>query len=341
MIRVGIIGAGAWGKNHVRTLARLETAELVAVADASADVRGGLQKQYPRLRTFAEAKQLVEWEGVDAVVVATPSSTHAAIAQAAIDKGKHLLVEKPLSLANADAEKLVESARRQKRVLMVGHLMLFHPAVLRLKQMIDQGELGDLLYLYSERVNLGVIRQDENALWSLGPHDLSVTDFIVGQRVIDVTARGEAFFRPEIHDVVFVSVRFDGGVMANIHVSWLNPHKSRRIVVVGSRKMAVLDDMQAQEKLRIYDKGADWVPTTVGYGEYLTVRSGDIVIPKLEMTEPLRAQAEHFIECITHGRTPRSDGEHGLRVLRLLTAAQTSLDSGGRPVDVDATGVET
>ncbi|UCF69055.1 MAG: Gfo/Idh/MocA family oxidoreductase [Acidobacteriota bacterium] len=339
MIRIGVIGAGSWGKNHVRTFASLEGAELTAVADERKEVRAVIARQYPGTHCFDDGAALIAAPHVDAVVIAAPSPVHAPLARAALEAGKHVLVEKPLALNVRDAEQLVEASRRAGRVLMVGHLMLYHGAVQHLKKMLDDGQLGDLLYVYCERVNLGVIRRDENALWSLGPHDLSVALFLMGAEFSDVTARGAAYLQPNVHDVVFANVRYRDGRMANIHMSWLDPHKSRRIVVVGSRKMAVFDDMQAQEKIRIFDKGAERIPATVGFGEYLTVRSGDILIPKISQSEPLRTEAEHFIACVRDGVRPQSDGRQGLDVVRLLEAAQRSLESGGRPVSLDAAKV--
>jgi len=339
--RIGVIGAGAWGRNHVRTFAGLESAELVAVADADERVRARLAREHPGLRCCAAAEELFDDPAIDGLVLATPAPTHAALATAALEAGKHVLVEKPLALDVPAAERLEATARRLGRVLMVGHLLLYHPAVRDLKRRVEAGELGRPLYLYCERVNLGVIRRDENALWSLGPHDLSLALFLLGEGISDVVARGASYLTPGVHDVVFANLRYEDGRMANLHVSWLDPHKSRRVVLVGERKMAVFDDMAAQEKLRIYDKGAERLPPAVGFGEHLTVRSGDILIPKIPASEPLRAEAEAFVEAIRSGAPPLTDGAHGVEVVRLLAAAQASLDAGGSPVAVRASGVGT
>lgn len=331
MIRVGVIGAGAWGMNHVRSFAGLSECALAAVADARSEVRANLSRAYPTARMHETAEALIAADDVDAVVVATPSPSHAALAQAALRAGKHVLVEKPMALSVADAEATVAAAERSGKVLMVGHLLLYHSAVVYLRRLIDDGTLGDPRYVYCERVNLGTIRKDENALWSFAPHDLSVAAYLLGTEIADVSARGADYLQPGIHDVVFANVRYHDGRMANIHVSWLDPHKSRRIVVVGTKQMAVFDDMSA-EKVRVYDKGADRAPAAVGYEEHLTVRSGDILIPNIKLEEPLKVEARHFLSCIRDNQTPRSDGRNGLLIVRMLEAAQRSLERGGQPI---------
>src|SRR5207244_9560590 len=203
-----------------------------------------------------------------------------------------------------------------------------------LKDMLDRGELGEVYYLYSQRVNLGKVRRDENALWSFAPHDLSVILYLMGQEPIDVVARGSAFLQGKVEDVVFVNLRFPGGKLAHVHVSWLDPHKLRKLTVVGSRKMVVFDDMEASEKVRVYDKGVDRAGEIVAYSEALTVRSGDILIPKISLQEPLRIECQHFIDCVREHKRPLTDGEGGLRVVRVLAAAQASLEAGGAPVPV-------
>jgi predicted dehydrogenase len=222
-------------------------------------------------------------------------------------------------------------AERRGRVLMVGHLLLYHPVVDRLKEMVKSKELGDIYYIYTQRVNLGVIRQDENALLSFAPHDLSVILHLLEEEPIQVSAHGESYIQNSIEDVVFVSIRFSGGKMANIHLSWLDPHKLRRITIVGSKKMVVFDDMESSEKLKVYDKGVKNLSYNT-YGEYLSLRFGDITIPSIKMVEPLRKEAEHFIQCIETRKEPKTGGRDGLRVVRVLSAAQQSLKEKGVPV---------
>jgi predicted dehydrogenase len=245
------------------------------------------------------------------------------MAEQVLDAGKHCFVEKPLATTVADAERAVAAAERANRLLMVGHLLEYHPGVAKLKEIVDSGELGDLHYVYSNRLNLGKLRTDENALWSLGAHDVSVLLHLLDEEPSEVTARGEAYTHPGVEDVVFCYMRFPSGRAAHMHLSWLDPHKERRFTVVGSRRMAQFDDMELERKVTVYDKGFD--EAAHGYGEYIT-RSGDIYSPRVGNREPLRIECEHFLECIRTGSAPRSDGHSGLRVVRVLELAQRALD---------------
>lgn len=269
---------------------------------------------------------------VDAVVLATPARAHAAQAERALASGRHVFVEKPLALAVSEAERVVAEASRARRVLAVGHLMLHHPAVVRLRELLTSGELGQLYYLYATRVNLGRLRSDENALWSFAPHDLSMIDFLLDGEVPEsVSARGQSYLQAGVEDVVFVTLKYRRGQMAHIHLSWLDPRKERRLTLVCSRKMVEFDDV-ASEKLRIYDKGYDRPPAFAQYAEYLTLRQGDIHIPHVPMAEPLALELAHFVECVRDGTVPRADGAGGLRIIRILAAAQASLERDGVPV---------
>jgi len=283
---------------------------------------------------IASLEELAAAPDVQAVVVASSAVSHSPVARTLLDAGKDVYVEKPLALGVADAEDLVGRARRGNRILMVGHLLIHHPAVRYLKGMVDRGELGEVLYVYSQRVNLGKVRKDENALWSFAPHDLSVILHLLGAEPIDVAARGSAFLQKGVEDVVFIDLRFADGRQGHVHVSWLDPNKLRRFTVVGSQKMAVFDDMEASEKIRIYDKGVDRGGHVVSYGDSLTVRSGDILIPKISLQEPLRLECQHFIDCVRERKAPLTDGEDGLRVVRVLAAAQASLEAGGAPIAI-------
>ena len=236
-----------------------------------------------------------------------------------------------MAVTAADAEDLVRTAAACDRQLMVGHLLEYHPAVRKVKELLDAGELGRILYVYSNRLNLGKVRPDENALWSLGPHDISVINFLTGEEPEEVSARGECYLQQGVEDVVFGYIRYPSGMIGHLHVSWLDPHKTRKITVVGSDKMAVFDDMDADRKVTVYDKSAV-VPRYQSYGEYVTLRFGDIHIPHLANDEPLRLEVEHFIDCVRHDRTPLSDGRDGLNVVRVLEAMERSLRGGGRPV---------
>jgi predicted dehydrogenase len=243
-----------------------------------------------------------------------------------LDAGKHCFVEKPLAQSVADAERAVAAAGSSGRLLMVGHLLEYHPGVEKLKQLARSGELGDeIYYIYGNRLNLGKLRADENALWSLGAHDVSVVLMLADEDPVEVVAHGRSYVRPGVEDVVFCYLRFPSGLSAHLHLSWLDPHKERRFTVVGSKRMATFDDMAIEGKVTIYDKGFD--EDARGYGEYIT-RSGDVYSPRISNVEPLRVECEHFIECVRTGAQPRSDGASGLRVVRVLEALQQSLDAG-------------
>jgi predicted dehydrogenase len=332
-VKVGVVGFGYWGPNLARNFAVLPGCELAWCCDGSEAARSRFAPLYPGARFTGELDDLLSDPELDAVALATPVPSHATLAQRVLAAGKHCFVEKPLAQSVAEAEAAVEAARSAGRVLMVGHLLEYHPGVVRLKELADSGELGQVHYLYGNRLNLGKLRADENALWSLGAHDVSVTLRLAGEEPVEVHARGESYMRPGIEDVVFCFLRFPSGLSAHLHLSWLDPHKERRFTIVGSRRMATFDDMALEGKLTVYDKGFD--ESTSSYGEYIT-RSGDIWSPRLPNAEPLRAECVHFVECIAEGRTPVSDGESGLRVVRVLEALQQSLDASARRVPVAA-----
>lgn len=322
-MRVGVAGLGYWGPNLARNLASLPGCELAWLCDASAPARERLAGAFPGAQPTGDLGDLLADPDLDAIVLATPVPTHAELAIAVARAGKHCFVEKPLATSAAEAEQAVAAAREAGRVLMVGHLLEYHPAVARLKELIDSDELGGLFYIYGNRLNLGKLRADENALWSLGAHDVSVALHLIGEEPVECTAQGASFVRPGVQDVVFCYLRFPSGVVAHLHLSWLDPHKERRLTVVGSRRMATFDDMQIEGKLTVYDKGFD--EDTRTWGEYIA-RSGDIFSPRIPNVEPLRLECEHFLHCIRTGATPRSDGDSGLRVVRVLEALQHSLD---------------
>lgn len=334
MVRIGQIGVGDWGKNLLRNFSGLRDSRVVVACDTNPGVLERIEQDDPAVRRTTAPEEVIADPEVDAVVIATLPATHYALASRALEVGKDVFVEKPMVLDVADGERLVRLAEDRERILMVGHLMEYHPALLQLKEYIDRGELGDLYYLYSERVNLGKVRKEENALWSFAPHDISVTLFLLGKEPIRVTAVGQAYLRTGIEDVAFANLHFEGGAMAHIHVSWLDPHKIRKLTVVGSRKMAVFDDMATGEMIRMYDKGVEQSFDYATYGESLSLRWGDVLIPNVKMTEPLRAECEHFVQCVQQRTPPRSDGRDGLRVLRVLDACQRSMDQQGAPVDL-------
>lgn len=333
MTRIAVIGAGVWGINHVRVLSRVPRCVLVAVADSDPITHARVRALAPSARCEVDPDAVLCDPSVDAVVIATPAPTHPSLARRALEQGKHVLLEKPLALALDDARSLVAASERSSRVAMVGHLMVYHPAIVRLRELLRSGVLGQLHYVHSSRVNLGRIRRDESALWSFGPHDLSMMDYVLGLTPVSVTARGHSALQTGIEDVVFVTLRYETGAIAHIQLSWLSPRKERRLTLVCSQKMAEFDDV-SPEKLRIYDKGYDRPPEFTEFSEYLTLRDGDVLIPRITMEEPLQLEIQHFLACIETGARPITDFESGLRVTRILAAAQRSLLHDGVPEPV-------
>jgi predicted dehydrogenase len=323
-VRVGVAGLGYWGPNLARNLAAIPGCRLDWLCDGSQAAREKWAPVFPQARMTGDLEDLLQAPDLDAVLLATPVPTHAELAIAVLGAGKHCFVEKPMAQTTAEAEAVIAAAAQAGKVLMVGHLLEYHPALVRLKEMLDAGELGSLYYLYGNRVNLGQLRSDENALWSLGAHDVSVVLRLLDEEPTECFAHGESYVRENVEDVVFCYLRFASGPAAHLHLSWLDPHKERRLTIVGSRRMATFDDMALEGKLTLYDKGFE--EDIRSWGEYLA-RSGDIFSPQLSNVEPLRVECEHFIDCVRSGGTPRSDGRSGLRVVRVLEAMQHSLES--------------
>ena len=328
-MRIGVVGLGYWGPNLARNFSRL--ADVAWLCDASPERLERHGAAHPGARTTTSLDNLLDDGDLDAVALATPVLTHAALAERVLRARKHCFVEKPLAQSVEEGERVVAAARESGRVLMVGHLLEYHPGVEMLKQLIDSGELGDVRYLYSNRLNLGVLRPDENALWSLGAHDVSVLLRLAGEEPYECRAVGESYMQEGIEDVVFCYLRFPSGLAAHMHLSWLDPHKERRFTVVGSRKMATFDDMELERKLTVYDKGFD--ESFSSYGEYIA-RSGDISSPRVPNEEPLAIECRHFVERVQDGGEPRSGGEAGLRVVRVLEALQRSLQESSRAAPV-------
>jgi predicted dehydrogenase len=321
-VRIGVVGLGYWGPNLARNFDSLPDAELTWICDGSRDVLDRVASRFPGARATTSLDDLVEDPDLDAVVIATPVPTHAEVALRVLEAGKHCFVEKPLAQSTEEAEAVVEAAQRAGRTLMVGHLLEYHPGLERLKDLVDSGELGDVHYIYGNRLNLGKLRVEENALWSLGAHDVSVVLRLAGEEPVECHAHGESYMQESVEDVVFCYLRFPSGVAAHLHLSWLDPHKERRFTVVGSKKMATFDDMALEQKLKVYDKGFD--QSYEGYGEYIA-RSGDVYSPQVSNEEPLRIECRHFIDRVLDGQPPRSDGESGVRVVRVLEELQRSL----------------
>lgn len=331
---VGVVGVGGWGKNLARNYFQLPEADLAWVCDLSEKNLRAVQAQFPARKATSRFQDLLDDPDLQAVVIATPGATHHELCKRALLAGKDVYVEKPFVLTVPHAEELIRIADEGGRVLMVGHLLEYHPVVQKLRELIVNGELGEVRYIYSQRLNLGTVRGDENALWNFAPHDISVVLYLIGAQITDVSARGQCYLQKGIEDVVFMCLNFGDKQMGHVHVSWLDPHKTRRITIVGSQRMAVFDDLEATEKLRIYDKGASVNTDYDTFAEYIGLRFGDITIPYIRGGEPLTVECQHFLRCVRERARPLSDGRDGLRVVKVLAAAEQSLAANGAPVPV-------
>ena len=325
-VNVAVVGSGYWGKNLVRNFAQLRA--LSWICDTNVDLLGSLASQYPGVRSTTQFGDLLNDPEVQAIVIAAPAASHYELAKKAIEAGKDVFVEKPLALHHSEGAELVEIAAKKNAVLMVGHILEYHPAVRLLNDIVRRGELGRVLYIYSNRLNLGKVRVEENILWSFAPHDISVICTLMGAAPATVSASGGSYLQSNIVDVTTTNLVFEDGARAHIFVSWLHPFKEQKLVVIGDRKMAVFDDQAREGKLKIYDKGIEW-------------KSG-IPVPRqtaettlfFEESEPLRLECEHFLECVRERKTPLTGGESALKVLKVLEAGQISLERGGAPVDL-------
>lgn len=333
-INIGIVGYGYWGPNLVRNFAEVETCQVKYVCDRLQRNLSKAQRRYPGMAVTKDYEVLLNDSELSAVIVATRVSSHFDLARQAMAAGKHVLIEKPLAASSAEAEELVRIAKEDKLVLMVGHTFKFSPPVIKAKKLISSGELGDIYYVTSSRVNLGIHQSDVSVIWDLAPHDLSIMMYWLGEEPSEIAACGRGCIDPAKPDVAFVNMRFPSGVVAELQLSWLSPVKLRRTVVIGSKKMLLYDDTEPVEALKIFDHGVEYKdPET--FGEFqMSYRTGDITSPKLDSYEPLLAEATHFIKCVRLGKRPKTDGRDGLRVVKALEAAETSYASGGRYVDV-------
>ena len=334
-VRIAVAGVGGWGKNLARNYGQIRGAELSYICDLD---KVNLKSVRPVCRPKActtNFQEVVDDPDVDAVVIATPAQTHHPLGMRALAAGKDVYIEKPFAMSSAEGRELIALAEEKDRVLMVGHLLEYHPVIEHLKELINSGDLGDIMYIYTQRLNLGTVRTEENALWNFAPHDISVILYLLGQQPSDVSARGQAYLQPGVEDVMFMVMNFADKAMGHVHVSWLDPHKTRKITIVGSKRMAVFDDLESTEKLKIYDKGAELNLDYNNFAEYVGLRFGDIHIPHIRVGEPLRAECDHFLSCIRNRTTPRSDGYDGLRVLQVLEAADQSVAAGGNRIFID------
>jgi predicted dehydrogenase len=337
MIRIGVIGYGYWGPNLVRNFAEVKGGTVTWVADRRADRLDGVKRRFPAIRTTTDARELIAAADVDAVVVATPVSSHFDLAMRALQADKHVLVEKPITDKAADAERLIEEATRRRRTLMVDHTFAYTAAVRKIRELVVSGDLGEIYYYDSVRINLGLFQPDVNVLWDLAAHDLAIMDFVLDARPVAVSATGLAHVPNEPENLAYLTMFFEQRIIAHAHVSWLAPVKVRRTLVGGSRRMVVYDDLEASEKIKVYDRGISVKPDSEDvYQMRIGYRSGDMSAPHLGVGEALQVEAQHFVDCVTNGDTPITDGAAGLRVVRLLEAANASMAAQGRLVSLSA-----
>jgi len=340
IVSVAVVGLGYWGPNLIRNLVSLENVKVAVLCDLDRKrVEIFRQRFCPDARAISDYRLLADDQDIDAVVIATPIQTHYELGSFLLANGKHVFIEKPLARTEEECRKLIEVAERHNRVLMVGHVFEYSVAVRRIKQYLDSGELGNLFYVYSQRVNLGRIQHDVNALWSFAPHDISIMNYWCGQPPVRVSARGFSYLSDGIEDVVFVTLQYANGVGAHLHLGWLDPRKVRLMTLVGSKKMLVYDDVSLDAKIQIYDKGIadlhDFLDAPESFAEFqFQLRVGDLVIPTIPFSEPLQSECQHFIDCIQNERRPLTDGLNGLRVVRVLEAAERSLKQDGKAVEL-------
>jgi predicted dehydrogenase len=335
-IGVAVVGAGYWGPNLIRNMAESRHGELRVVCDLDRGRLAEVGRRYPGVKLEADFTRLLEDVSVQAVVLATPASSHHSLGLEAMRAGKDVLIEKPMTMTVRESRELIETAQSCGRVLMAGHTFVFNAAVKLVKSLVDKGEIGQVLYVYSSRVNLGQIRRDVNALWNVAPHDISIVNHVLGEHPYRARAVGRSFLQPGIEDVVFSIFEYRSGAVAHVHSSWLDPSKIRRTTFVGSHKMIVYDDVETEGKVKIYDKGVRRTTPHTEYGEFqLKLHSGDIHIPKITFTEPLAEECAHFLECVRTRKQPVTGGLDGLNVVAALEAAQQSLSKGGDAVEIE------
>ena len=333
-MNVAVVGLGYWGPNLLRNLYEGRACDRIVCCDLDEQKLAKIGRRYPDLELEKDLSRILERDDIDACVVATPVSSHYPIGEQVLSAGKHLFLEKPLTSSREQAESLIELAEKNNRVLMVGHVFEYSPPVTKIKQIIEEGELGQIYYISSSRVNLGLHQKDVSVIWDLAPHDFSILFHWVDETPSRVSSMGRDYVQRGIPDVAFINLQFPSGCIAHVQVSWLSPSKLRRTTIIGSEKMLVYDDTETTEKVKIYDKGVNYKdPET--FGEYhLSYRAGDVISPRLETFEPLQTEMKHFIECCEKGARPKSDGYSGLRVIKTLEAAEQSLRSNSQVVEL-------
>ena len=330
---IGLIGCGFWGANFARIASQSQ--KLKWCADLDSKQTQKMEERY-KVKTTQDYKEILDDEEVEGVIIATPASTHHEVAKTALEAGKNVLVEKPMAITVSECEELIAIADKMKKVLMVGHTFEYNPNVIKLKEYVKREDFGKIYYIYSTRVNLGQIRGDVNAMWNLAPHDISIANYLIEEQPKSVRAEGRGYLKNELPDVVFLNLEYSDNVMVQIHVSWLDPEKVRKLVVIGEKKMAVFDDL-SENKLEILDKGVGREEEDVRYSGKGTfkLRYGETEIPKLDESEPLKNEFDHFVDCISNNKKPRTDGQNGLRVVKVLEAAQKSLKENGARVVIE------
>lgn len=333
MLRVGVVGYGYWGPNIVRNFSGVDGATVVSVADSNSEMLKKVKKAYPGIEISDDAHTIVTSPGVDAVAIITPVFSHYELTKKALQNGKHVFVEKPFTATADQAQELVELAEQKGLKIMVDHTFLFTGAVRKIKALVDSGELGDLYYFDSMRVNLGLFQHDVNVIWDLAPHDLSIMDFLTHEKPVGVVATGESHFNG-LEDVAYVTVYFSNKLIAHFNVNWLSPVKVRTTLIGGDKKMLVWNDLEADEKIKIYDKGVEVTSRESVYNLLVSYRSGDVMVPKVEQTEALKLEAEYFVDCVVNNKNPMNDGQSGLRVVKILEAANKSLKNKGAMVAI-------
>jgi predicted dehydrogenase len=336
--RIGIVGCGYWGPNLLRNFIENEAAEVRWICDLDPSRLAVMGRRYPAAETTADYHKLLQDHSLDAVVIATPVATHYEFARDALESGKHVLIEKPITARASEAEELIRIAEKTGRILMVDHTFVYTGAVRKMKELVTGGDLGELLYFDSVRINLGIFQRDINVVWDLAPHDLSIMDYLIDIRPIALTATGSSHIERGIENIAYVMLRFPGEFIAHFHFNWLAPVKIRRSLLAGSRKMVVYDDIEPTEKIRVYDKGVTTNRSEdereAVYKTLVSYRTGDVWVPKLDSTEALKYVCAEFLDSIRKNRQPLTDGYAGLRVVKLLEAAQQSIDEGGRLIDL-------
>ena len=333
MINVGVIGYGYWGPNIVRNFSSIEGAEVRSICDRNEQSLNRARKMYPNIPATQNCEEVLNATNIDAVAVITPVSTHYELAKRALENGKHVFVEKPFTATIAQAEQLIELAERKKLTIMVDHTFIFTGAVRKIKRLIEEKTLGDLYYYDSSRVNLGLFQSDVNVIWDLAPHDFSVMDFLIDEKPSAVSACGKAHVNG-LEDTAYITVHFNNNMIAHFNVNWLSPVKMRTTLIGGEKKMLVWNDLEADEKIRIYDKGVSVTNRESSYNLRVSYRSGDMHAPKVDQVEALRHETEYFLSCLSTGARPENDGQAGLRVVKLLDACNQSMKQNGRSVNL-------